>query len=112
MGSKERGYLVSAFWGEPKWETKAESYLLVLGAEGMTLISVPSFEVPYADIRDLSLVRIGGVGTVVRLALPDGDLSIFISQLSISRKFFIVNRFATKRLYKQVEARARPSRGT
>lgn len=86
--------------------------MLVFGAEGMTLISVPSVEVPYADIRDLSLVRIGGVGTTVRLALPDGDLSIFISQLSISRKFFIVNRLATKRLFKHIEARARPSRDT
>lgn len=108
MGSKVHGYLVSAFWGEPKWEKKAESYVLVFGTEGMTLISVPSLEIPYADIRELSLVRFGGVGTTVRLVLPEGDLSIFISQLSFSRKFFIVNRLATKRLFKQIEAKLKP----
>jgi hypothetical protein len=102
MGQEPKEYIVVWFIGEPNLKQKAVENPLELTEDGLTLHSEPERVVPFEEIRDVAVGRINKLGTVVRLSLASGNLSMSIPRMNFGGYFVVINSFATRRLCRVV----------
>jgi hypothetical protein len=85
-------------------KTRMRSGKAELTPDSLRIRGASGLEIPYRSIRDVELVRLHGLGRMVRLSGDQGTLFLSVTRISLWGYFAIVNFFATGELHRRLAA--------
>lgn len=86
-------------------KTKALSGELSFKSDSIFIQGEVLFNIPYSEIKTVELFRLHGTGRMLKLVCLDRTLFVSVIRLNVFECFVIVNFFATKRLFEEIQTK-------
>jgi hypothetical protein len=92
-------------------KTKADSGILTLHGESLTIQGGPPVEMSCASLLNVEQLRMAGLGRILKLVSVDQTVFVTVVRFSLFGYFALVNYFRTGELYSRLKAASIPTAG-